>query len=383
MSIKTNIKDIVAPLAGLATPVSNTGLIPQIQNFPVSIDTLTINLRRIATAKGAHDAIALIEAQFKEKIEYSLERPTFMMKSWDGCSIRSLRGTQVHWNAPKEFGYGHLRVHLPGKALSGVSLTELSEFITVLDSIYAVDCSRVDIAVDDKSGVDYLSDVRDAQIHGNYTGYRSHRYISSARIGQDEGRTLYFGSTKSDRQLRVYDKKIQRGDSSSWIRWESQLRKSVANDFLRYWLNVYSRESGNLARALGGIVSGSIDFIDRTRRHKDLSRCSRLSWWECLRHRMGESYRIKPAKVVRLLSEKIGWICKAVIPSLSAVKSYMGDVNFWRFIEETIIEKGPLSSINQALVDQALADDLAAAAAKIASSVIPPAPPPPPLQLAF
>lgn len=383
MRIKSNGKDIVAPSSEVATPDSNTGLFPQIESFPVSIDTLTINLRRVATAKGAHDAIALIEARFKEKIEYSLERPTFMMKSWAGCSIRSLRGTQIHWNAPAEYGYGHLRIHLPGKALSVVSLEELSEFMAVLDSVYAVDCSRVDVAVDDKSGVDYLAEVRAAQVHGNYTGYRSHRYITSARIGQDEGRTLYFGSPKSDRQLRVYDKQIERGSSDSWIRWECQLRKTAAHDFFCYWRNVYARKSSDLAASLGGVIPGTIDFLDRARKHKDLSRCERLSWWEALRNRMGKAYRIKPAAVVRLLSNKIGWICKAVVPSLQAIKSYMGGVEFWDFIEETMKEKGPLSSINAAMVQQAIADDRAAAAARTISSVLPPPPPPPPLQLAF
>lgn len=383
MRIKSNTVNILSQPSEIGTPVSNTGLFPQNSQFPVSVDTLTLNLRRVATAKGAKDAIAMIEEFFHEKIEYSLSRPTFMMKQWSGCSIRSLRGTQIHWNAPKEYGYGHLRVHLPGKALSGVSLVDLHDILQVLDGIYALDCSRIDIAVDDKSGDDYLGFVRSAQIHGNYTGFRSHRYITSARIGQKEGQTLYFGSSSSDKQLRVYDKQIESGSSSSWIRWESQLRKAAANDVFSYWLNVRDRTANVLAVTLGGIVSGAIDFIDRRKRQKDLSRCNRFNWWEALRSRMGAAFKPKTERKVNLLQDKIGWICKAVIPSLSAVKAYMGECDFWNFIEETMKEKGPLSSINAAMVSQAIDLDMAAAAARAISRSISPPPPPPPLQLAL
>lgn len=360
MSAKKNSALSLAATSEIATPLSNTGLFPQ-NRFPVSVDTLTITLRRIATAKGANDAIALVEKTFNEKIEYSLDRPTFMMRQWDGCSIRSVLGCQIHWKAPEDYGNGVLRIHIPGKALAGVPLEDVRSLMAVFAAVYSADCNRIDVAVDDKTGMTKISDLRAAQLDGNYTGYRSHRYITSGKIGEGEGQTVYFGSAKSDSQLRVYDKAVERGVGGSWIRWELQQRRAKANLVFLYWVGLEGLEAADMAAKLGGFIPGAIDFLDRSKRQKDLSRCPRLPWWAALRLRMAEGLSCSVPVPVPTMRSKIGWVCGAVAPSLAAIKKYLGDVDFWQLLEETIEEKGAvMSKLNQAVVDQAKRADMLA-----------------------
>lgn len=325
------------------TPVSNTGLFPQ-YSFKSSVDTLTIVLRKVASGAAAMDIKGLLERELQESIDFDTYRPTFMMKAWDGSSRASVYGTQLHWKAPSAEKMGQLRIHIPGKAIAASSQDSFRDCIQVLSALYGGECTRIDVAVDDENRLTPLSEIREAQKNRNYTGVRSHRRISSGGLGEPDGVTFYFGSKSSDLQLRVYDKRVESKGAVNAIRWELQLRRSKASEMCRVWLGVAAAQAGEVGKALSGAVAGAVDFIDRSRGQKDLTRCERLSWWKSVRSHLSTAYRLQVPLKPRSLEKKIGWLCKAVMPSMAMVKRYLGDRSFWQFVDEEIGEKEPLLS---------------------------------------
>lgn len=339
------------------TPVSNTGLFPHLF-FETSVDTLTLVLRKVPSAKAAIDIVGVIDDVFSEKIDFACDRPTFMMKQWTGCSRSSLRGVMVHWQAPNTEKQGTLRIHLPGKALAAASARELYDCVQVLWQLYGGECTRVDVAADDYAKVTNLDDIRAAQVNRNYTGVRSHRFAGSGSLTEEDGLTYYFGSKSSDSQLRIYDKSVESKGAFDCIRWELQLRRAKAQELCNIWLSGGAWEAEAMASTLSGAIAGAVDFIDRSKRQKDLTRCQRLPWWARVRSCLSKAFRVKAPKKTPLMKNKIGWVCHAVMPSLAAIKKYLGDVEFWQFLEDDCREKEQnLTTLNQAIVAQALADD--------------------------
>lgn len=336
------------------TPASNTGLIPQ-RPFISSVDTLTVMFCNVGSGRGAFSIQALIEEVFHEKIDFDINRPTFMMTHWAGCSSSSLLGTQLHWMAPSDDRPGKLRVHLTGKALSAADSKEVRDLMQVLTEVYSGRCSRIDVAADDYSKITDLEELKRAQEERNYTGVRSHRWAGSGGIGMEDGLTYYFGSTSSDSQLRIYDKKVESKGQMDCIRWELQARRGKAQNLYQRWLDPELTTQKEIASVLAGAVAGAVDFIDRSGGEKDLSRCSRLSWWERILDCLGAAYRLRAPVRVPTIANKIGWVCRAVAPSLAAIKEYLGDRSFWQFMEDEIKEKrAVMSSLNRAVVAEAL-----------------------------
>lgn len=350
---------MVTPVFLPKTPASNTGLIPHLE-FKSSVDTLTIVLRKVSSAASAVEIKELIEKSFGECIDFDTHRPTFMMKQWSGSSRASVRGTQLHWQAPTDEAAGELRIHLPGRAIAASTQEDFRDCIQVLWSLYGGECTRIDVAVDDGLKMTDMSALHEAQRNRNYTGVRSHRRVSSGGLQEADGVTYYFGSSSSDMQLRVYDKAIESKGKVDVIRWELQFRRAKAHEMCNVWLATEASEGSDVGSALSGAVAGAVDFIDRSKRHKDLTRCHRLPWWSKLRSYFSKAYRLKPKPKEVLMEKKIGWLCKAVMPSLAVVQAYMGDCRFWQFIEEEIGDKKPLlSPINKSLIEQAKKADAA------------------------
>lgn len=348
---------MIAPPPGCTTPVSNTGLIPQ-YSFKSSVDTLTLVLRKVSNGAAAMDIKSLLERELSESIDFDTCRPTFMMRHWDGSSRKSVYGVQLHWKAPSDEGMGQLRIHIPGRAIAASTQESFRDCVQVLSALYGGDCTRIDVAVDDEGRLTPLSELRDAQDSRNYTGVRSHRRITSGGLDQDDGMTFYFGSKASDSQLRVYDKKVESKGKVDCIRWELQLRRDKAAKMCSLWLGAEASKKGQVGAVISGAVAGAVDFIDRSRNQKDLSRCDRLTWWEQVRAHLSKAYRLQIPPKPRNIEKKIGWLCHAVMPSMALIKRYLGDRSFWQFVEEEIGEKEPLLSPGDLrLIDVAKAAD--------------------------
>jgi Putative phage replication protein RstA len=136
--------------------------------------------------------------------------------------------------------------------------------------------ARLDIACDDRPEVGEKGILSFATI---FRHVMQRRYISLSRYIVHTGgseQSVYFGSPKSDRRLRIYNKAIERGvPDEHWIRAEFQLRNDSALSFYMRAL-----ECGSIGTAYQGML---FDFLRFTREvNEDNDHQSRMTvtrWW--------------------------------------------------------------------------------------------------------
>lgn len=144
-----------------------------------------------------------------------------------------------------------------------------------------VHISRIDIACDDVDGITDLEKIKRYIRKGQYV-CKAKTYL--IMDGNRES-AIYFGSTKSDRRLRIYNKAMEQriSDNVHWIRYEFQLRDDCATSFYLNWCNY--RDIGKLFAGVmidylrfvePGKSSNAID-IKKSRHHE---RLSTASWWD-------------------------------------------------------------------------------------------------------
>jgi len=114
--------------------------------------------------------------------------------------------------------------------------------------------ARLDVACD-------LKDSDNITMEKMSKSIRQKRYTCKSGyydlVTGSSGETIYLGSPKSDRRLRIYDKaKEQKLDDIKWIRFEFQLRNDNATSFL---LNYY--EQLHIGNTYYGVMSDYLDFI--------------------------------------------------------------------------------------------------------------------------
>lgn len=126
-------------------------------------------------------------------------------------------------------------------AMAGRDETELWKMIISAGA----KVTRLDLRAD-WQGADWLSiDAIESQCAIDWIG--KGRTIA-AKNGK--GRTDYYGSPRSDKQIRIYDKKHERGgDGDEWTRLEVQLRRKYAN---KYFTKLY--EGRNMAGLIGSLA---------------------------------------------------------------------------------------------------------------------------------
>ena len=137
--------------------------------------------------------------------------------------------------------------------------------------------ARLDIACDDRPGDGEKGILSFSTI---FRHVMQRRYISLSRYVVHSGgseESVYFGSPKSDRRLRIYNKAIERGiPDEHWIRAEFQLRNDAALSFYMRAL-----ECGSIGQAYQGML---FDYLRFTREVNDSeikhqSRMTVTRWW--------------------------------------------------------------------------------------------------------
>ena len=129
--------------------------------------------------------------------------------------------------------------------------------------------SRLDIAGDDRDG---LLNFRRMIPHCKHR-----RYICKARwriwIDGDE-QAIYFGSPKSDRRLRIYNKALEQGLDGHWLRCEMQMRNDNAVSFLLNWFR-----AKDIGKCYGGVLLDFLRFTRTSPEQHNHQRCQVMPWW--------------------------------------------------------------------------------------------------------
>lgn len=186
--------------------------------------------------------------------------------------------------------------------------------------------TRLDVAIDDRQGLFFLSEIQEKmQRREVRSRFKEGRETTSYGFTDDPGRdgkTLYFGSMKSDAQIRIYDKAVEQGIEGVWIRTEVQCRRERANILAGYLC-----ESDDLGAIAARVLKNYLAFIDPSS-DSNKARWAVSSWWEKF---LGAVERLKLTvkKAERTIEQVREWFEKQVSPSLALIfMSAGGDLDY-------------------------------------------------------
>lgn len=164
------------------------------------------------------------------------------------------------------------------------------------------------------------------------TLFRRSGLITSDLLTSDgpvkSGFTRYFGHVTSRTVFRIYDKALQLGCDSPWIRFELQLRDERANAAADLILRRH-----DLGSVATGIINNNLSFIELDDSNK--SRCSLAVWWStwlCTT----EKLKLTKKKALRLIEEVQGYMKKQYAPTLAMLKKALGVSGFSDFMHEVL-----------------------------------------------
>lgn len=152
------------------------------------------------------------------------------------------------------------------------SWEDLFEFLRSFLINKFIHISRLDIACDDLEG--------NLSFNKMFQHLRQHKYISRANyIHWTEGseQSIYVGSPKSSKRLRIYDKSLEQKLDCKWVRVEFQFRNEEALQFI---LNLYEYDY-NFNYLFLGLLNKTIRFTQTVvdKDNKNHSRAKIADWW--------------------------------------------------------------------------------------------------------
>jgi hypothetical protein len=330
--LRTNEWSACGSTSSLArTPLSNTGLDSQDicptepPKFSISVDWLDFSFRAIASAGEAYDLVHQLEIVLATAIDFSCDRPTHNGMHWDGSGHGNdgllLWYRQPHENEFCERVPAQLKIALPGSALGPTRVRELSEWLVIAGDRTEIDCSRIDVALDDHDKLVKLGRIAEARRDGNFFNATYTERTESGKRGEIEGVTLYFGAKSSDKRLCIYDKTIESKGKILGNRWEARFRRKAACEVFSLWLSTITEGEAPTCRLLQNVVLGLIDFRDRTGADPNRERCDRLGWFAHLLSILSATpARISAAKIVLSAQKSVRWLGKSVASTLAGVR---------------------------------------------------------------
>jgi DNA relaxase NicK len=217
---------------------------------------------------------------------------------------------------------------------------------------------RIDVALDDRSGVIDVDRIYDAVVKGHCVShFRQSRLIAGLDLGSgsDTGKTLCMGSRQSDTYLRIYDKAAEqrakeKSVEGSWVRWEMEWKAERAQ---AVGLALSGLDQESFQKYIVGVFRSALDFRDCTRADdpKDRYYAPLLDWWKVLTEGMQRA-RLQIAKSVRKIEEVKQWAEKSLSPMLGLlcahpeagerwlVRTIVDGVDRWRTKHLALLQSG-------------------------------------------
>lgn len=338
------------------TRVSNTGLDSQ-PAFQVGIDWLDITFRNVPTRADLDDILAEIEALTGDSIDFSSSRATFNGKNWDG-SGRGVIGTLVWYDSCDRASGGELipaqlKIAMSGRVMAGIDPQKLYRWLLTRAAQNELDCTRIDISLDDRDRCVEMWQITDASLHGDFFNAQYSQIANGGKRGQDRGVTVYFGAPSSSRRLRIYDKMVESKGKIKGIRWEVEFRKKLAKEALIQWLGEMSNGTEKVICWCKNVVAGAVDFRERSSDDPNRDRCPTLKWFAKFKQQLfATATVIRAPRVEQTLQKSIDWIIKSVAPSLACLRSVLAE-DFSKFLNETINNGGErLTNVRRKLLER-------------------------------
>jgi DNA relaxase NicK len=298
------------------------------------------------------DAVDFVVSNFSDTAVWTPDQPIFMGIYWEG-SGHSVKGIKWGWSLPKQGsnqpGLGFISV--PGSVLETETGRDVWRTIRGLYYNWKFKATRIDIALDDYGKLVQPEWVVDALNLKDYARFRDYRMDINGG-GKFPGWTFYFGSKKSDRIVRYYNKFAESKGKINAYRWELQLRGSLANAAFKDYAEISSEDFDEVSPTyLASTVTGACEFVNKDESVR-LSRLERLWWWQKLVDLFGQVRHSKP-KIVKTVDRTINWIRRQVVLSLIVLDEGLGLRESIRFLRGMKAEnRERLTREHEALISQ-------------------------------
>lgn len=259
--------------------------------------------------------------------------------------LKSAQSIEIAFNPiPDSPRHGRYRVSIPGQPLQHVQSSELHKLGRYFLG-NSCRCTRLDWAIDDFDHILDLHEISQACERGDYSGAKSHRYFQRQKRGDYQiGRTIYFGSAQSDKQIRIYDKNVESKGQINSIRYEIQWRDNLSQAAFEKLFSASGHEDGG--KALSSLAVGAISLYQR--RNAVLSRSTPLPMWQEFVAKVGGASKLSARRIQPMISDKIRWIESQVIRTLALISQIKGFDDTINWIERRMreaAEKMPSSGI--------------------------------------
>ncbi|WP_313150971.1 replication initiation factor domain-containing protein [Lysinibacillus capsici] len=257
-------------------PYSNRGVENTVQDgLRACVDWLQVTFKNVSSSQ---DIIHLLGLDSEEFIEYETGKY--------GFTNHMRFGHIAIYYSYKEDTLYHLEI-------TGQGCRELEQFgkhdwVTLLGLILMLDVNitRFDIAVDDFKGyftfTRLINKIKKGHVRSRF---RKARILEDVLLndGSTAGTTIYFGSAKSDIQVRIYDKlgeRVSKGHTIQegievWNRTEIQMRdKRALQAVYELVQNIH-----NVGQEVQGILRNYVLFLDENKKDSNKGRWDISKFW--------------------------------------------------------------------------------------------------------
>jgi DNA relaxase NicK len=275
---------------------------------------------------------------------------------WDGAHpgfrghyyeviLKSAQGIEIAFNSlPDSPNHGIFRISIPGAPLQHVRQSELHKLGRYFLRS-SCRCTRFDWAIDDHDYILDLDEIVSACQQWRYSGAKSHRYFQRQKKGEYQvGRTIYLGSSQSDKQVRIYDKNVESKGAINSIRYEIQWRDGLANAAFEKYFSIGHPDIA--AREISINAVGAICFYESM--NDVLSRSTVLPMWSEFIKLVGGAYKLSARRIQPLISDKIRWIESQVgrtLAIISKIKGFDDTLNWLERLMRESLSKMPNSGV--------------------------------------
>jgi phage replication initiation protein len=238
-------------------------------------------------------------------------------------AVASAGGVSVYWDGAVTGMGVHVQISGTGCRI----LESLPEFCSWRDYIKewlgrGAKCSRIDIALDDESGAIAFQTVHDQVRTRTAVMRSSYSQLMESTTKKGTFQTLYVGRRSSETVMRCYDKGMQKGEGSSWLRFEFEYKGKRADALARLLVDEGWDKAVGVARSF-------IEFKDET--HITVNRTDQrpADWWVQL---------ISASKHVLCVSREAheslvkswSWLRRQVAPMLGVMMEHeVGDLSWF------------------------------------------------------
>ena len=188
-----------------------------------------------------------------------------------GHGARSYRSLWTGPEGVRLYGYPdtgqHCHLEIQGNVLESFGLEHVRNYLFSLTNVsFEWQCTRIDVAFDYCPLTPTMCN--EARQIGNIRT-RAHQY-SWKWFENNDGNTLYIGTRKSGRMIRIYDKRgPTRLEMEFRDKWANKVCEILATSPAKYWLFECM-----------GILRDFVDFVDAEVSGENISRAPLLSWWD-------------------------------------------------------------------------------------------------------